>query len=217
MCEYKRVLVLDPAASTGYVLFKVRTRSTGAVKAQMYAYGHIDVDTSSDFQGDHCIDLTDKIESLMEEHLVDCVALEDYFFSRKFVNGSSVNAAYRTAIHILCRKRGLPYTILNVSLWKTYVAGRSTPTKEQKKRWGPKAKKYFIQEALWKSYQIRFPNYALSNKNRRICFRSDVVDAVAMGIYFCKMILKVDELGNQVDLLDDDPKVKGGFRYDDSK
>lgn len=124
------LLVLDPASSTGYCLCKITANT-----ASIYEYGFIDVDLKSEYQGDHCIDLMVKLDALIDLHRVTHIAIEDYFFSKRFAKGSNVNAAFRTAIHILARAKGIPYTILNITSWKIYVAGRSTPTKEQKKRW----------------------------------------------------------------------------------
>ncbi len=182
------VLSIDPASSTGYALIAIKDRV-----ATIYEYGCLTVDLSSEYQGDHCIDLMQQLESIIYLHSVDNICIEDYFFSKRFCNGTNVNAAFRTAIHILARHLGIPYTILNITSWKTYVAGRSTPTKEQKKRWGKElSKKLYIQQALWEGYGFKFPNHILSERTGKpIVFKHDIVDAVAQGVYFCEMILKV--------------------------
>jgi Holliday junction resolvasome RuvABC endonuclease subunit len=186
------VVCIDPGTHTGYALISV---DIGSRKANIYEYGFIDVDTTSDYQGDHCLDLMRQLEELIVAHSVDHICIEDYFFSKRFCNGSNVNAAFRTAIHILARQHSLPYTILNISLWKTYIAGRSTPTKAQKAKWGKEtAKKLYIQQALWEHYKFRFPNHCISKKNGKpIAFRLDIVDVVAQGVYFVEAIQKVRE------------------------
>lgn len=182
-------LVLDPATCTGWCT--VRVAADGA-SADIFAYGIIDVENkSSAFQGDQCIALMKAVDNLLTEHLVTEVAVEDYFFSKKFCSGGTMNAALRTAIHIMTRVRGLPYHILNISQWKTFVAGRSIPTKPQIAQWGKAAaNKFYIQEALYSRYGFRFPNWLPhpQKAGKMITFRSDVVDAVAQALYFSSFI-----------------------------
>lgn len=177
------ILSLDPATSTGYCLVKLYDNK----RADIYEYGYLDVDTSSEYQGDHCIDLMEKIQKLIDAHQVKHITIEDYFFSPKFISGCSVNVAFRAAIHILARQNQLEYTILNISAWKMFVAGRATPTKEQKEKWGADAaKKLYMQEALWNKWKFRFPNHSISEKTHKpITFRYDIVDVVAQCIYYC--------------------------------
>jgi len=182
------ILSLDPAACTGYCLIKIDNNA-----AEIYEYGFIDVDTNSNFQGDHCIDLMSRVEELIKHHNVQHITVEDYFFSQRFASGSNVNAAYRTAIHILACRLKIPYTILNISAWKTFVAGRSIPTKDQKKKWGATpAKKLFIQQALWERWGFRFPNHSLSSKtNKPVAFKFDIVDVVAQAVYYIGLVLGI--------------------------
>ncbi len=181
------ILVLDPAASTGYALVNVEADEEGWwSSADIFSYGYISVDTTSDYQGDHCIDLMARLQTIIDEHQIEHIVIEDFFFSRKTATGSNINVAFRTAIHILARQNGIPYTIISILAWKKYISGRSTPTKEQKKLWGPlPSKKIFIQDALWKRFSIRFPNHSLSEKSGKpILFRYDIVDVVAQSIYY---------------------------------
>lgn len=189
--KIKSVLVLDPAISTGYALARVKD---GVFT--IFDYGFIDVDKEFEFQGDECIDLMNQISTLIEQHDVDHVAIEDYFFSGRFAQGSTTNAAYRTAIHILCRQKGIDYTILNISSWKKFIAGRTTPTPLQKKTWGKEAaKKLMMQQALWENYGFRFPNHSLSKKTGKpIGFRYDIVDAVSQAVYFARLYLDVQQV-----------------------
>jgi Holliday junction resolvasome RuvABC endonuclease subunit len=188
------ILVLDPGTSTGYCLADVDYDNETAT---IYEYGYINVDDSSDYQGDHCIDLMSKIQYLIETHWVESIAIEDYFFNKRTATGSNVNAAFRTAIHILARQNDIPYTILNISSWKTFIAGRCKPTKDQKKQWGNEpSKKIMIQDALWKKYKIRFPNHSISEKTGKpISFRYDVVDVVGQTIYFICMVNAIPKKG----------------------
>ncbi len=186
-----KILVLDPAASTGYAVVTV-----DGPDATIHEYGFIDVDTTSLYEGDWCIDLRRQVWNIMNHHMVDEVAIEDYFFSSRFASGTNVNSAYRTAIHILCREHGLPYDVLNVSQWKKHVAGRSTPAKEQKKKWGKEAaKKLYMQQALWEIYGIKFPNHSISKKTGKpVFFRFDIVDAVGQAIFHCESKYRVKNI-----------------------
>ena len=184
----KVVLAIDPAESCGYCLIEITP-----VKNRIFEYGTIIVDTSSNYQGDHCHSLCKKLIKLIRRNAVTEVAVEDYFFSSKFKSGCNVNGAYRTAIHMMCRSKkiNIPYTVISISGWKTYIAGSARPTKEQKKKWGKEtSNKFYVQEALYLKRGIRFPNHTISEKTGNpILFQSDPVDAVSQGIYYCEMIL----------------------------
>jgi Holliday junction resolvasome RuvABC endonuclease subunit len=184
------VLVLDPAISTGWCILSI---SNDGEKAIIYAQGFIDVDCTSDYTGDWCIDLQTQLEEMISKHCISHIAVENFFFSKRFANGSTVNVELRTAIYIIARTLGIPYTILGISEWKKFVSGRVTPTKEQKVKWGKnRSKKIAIQEALWERYQIKFPNHSLSKKTGKpITLRLDLVDVVAQAIYFSKIFIGV--------------------------
>jgi hypothetical protein len=160
-----------------------------------------------------------QIEALIDDYEVSYIAVEDFFFSSRKRNGSTVNGAFRTAIHILARQRGLDYSILNISAWKTFVAGRSTPTKEQKKRWGAEpAKKLYIQDALWWYYGFRFPNHSISaTTGKPIAFRYDIVDVVAQATYYCGLICGIRDIRLDVVPADDvvfKRKIKKQYVYE---
>jgi hypothetical protein len=127
--------------------------------------------------------------------------------------------AFRTAIHIKARQLDIPYTILNISEWKKNVAGRSTPTKEQKLRWGKEpAKKLMIQEALWKNYGFRFPNHSISqNTGKPIKFRYDIVDAVGQLVSFGRQYMDLRSVQLLVPVPPDvdfgKRKIKATFEY----
>lgn len=183
------VLVLDPAHSTGYALMRL---TADRARADIFEYGHVDVDTSSDFQGDHCINLIDRVREFIVAHQVEHIIVEDYFFSKRTAKGCNVNAAYRTAIHICARQAGIPYTIIGIGEWKRYVAGAARPTKTQRKAWGKKAEKLMIQDALWTKFRIKFPNHSISETTGKpIMPRLDEVDAVGQAIYAAAIIFNV--------------------------
>ena len=152
---------------------------------EIVEYGFIDVDNTSSYVGDWCLDLQNRLTAIQGRVKADEIAVEDYFYSTRFKQGANVNPAYRTAIHMWSRNQNLHYEVLNISNWKIFVAARSIPTKEQKIKWGKEAaKKLMIVEALWSRFKIRFPNHSISeNTKRPIIFRFDVADAVAQGMY----------------------------------
>ena len=176
----ENILILDPGTSTGYCVISVDNN-----KADIHTWGFIDIE-HKEYAGDQYIELENEIKKLINKHNITEVAVEDYFFSGKFAQGVNLNSAYRAIIHMTCRKMNVPYTVINISLWKKFINGRTTPTKIQKQQWGKEAaKKLMTQESLWKRWNIRFPNYCLSSKtNKPIMFRFDIVDAIAMGIFF---------------------------------
>lgn len=197
------LLVLDPGSCTGYCLVDIGWEYTNEVKANgqgwrwssatIYEYGYLSVDLSSEYQGDHCLDLMNKLQELIDYHQVEHIAVEDFFYSKRFANGCNVNGAFRTAIHILSRQNDVEYTILGITAWKSFVAGRANPTKQQKAWWGPTpAKKIYMQDALWKNFSIRFPNHSISEKTLKpVVFKYDIVDVVAQAIYYCGMLCRV--------------------------
>jgi Holliday junction resolvasome RuvABC endonuclease subunit len=204
------ILALDPAVSTGYCVVQIRDNI-----AHIVDYGFIEEDCELEYSGDRCIALMQKVQHLITTNNITHVTIEDYFFAKRSANGCNVNAAFRTAIHIQCRMMGIDYTILNISLWKKYVAGRSTPTKEQKAKWGKEpSKKIMMQEAIWNKYKIRFPNHSISKKTGKpIKFRYDVVDAVAQAIFFCGIYLNINQVQCKISIPQDCDKIKTLFDY----
>jgi len=178
--DKKIILAIDPGASSGYAVAVISGNSCDIVE-----YGYIDVDVSSVYLGDWCIDLIEKLDIILNKVGADEIAVEDYFFSGRFANGSNVNPSYRAVIYMWARKRKLHYEILNISNWKVFVNGRTTPTKEQKQKWGKEpAKKLATVESLWTRWGIRLPNHSISeNTGKPIMFRFDVADAIAQAMY----------------------------------
>ena len=192
-----KLLYLDPAASTGYCYVEISGDT-----ATILDYGFIEV-PSQDFLGDQCLDLYDKVRMLLQRHphgQIDEVGVEDYFFGKRFASGCNVNTSYRAAIFMACRNHQVPYDILNITEWKKHIAGRATPTKEHKRKWGKEpAKKLYIQEALWHKYGIRFTNHSISLKTGKpIQFRYDIVDVVAQAIFHCEIKYQVKHIKTDV-------------------
>ena len=177
-----RILVIDPAQSTGYAIVEVNeTNST----ANIIDYGFIEL-ADAQYAGDKYIELRGRLEVLVENNGIQEVTVEDYFFSRKTCQGGTLNASYRCVCHMVARDYNLHYEVLNISLWKKFINGRTTPTKEQKALWGKEeAKKLMTQEKLWTRWGIRFPNHSISSKTGKpVKPKSDIVDAVGMAIFY---------------------------------
>lgn len=176
------MLALDPGLSTGFAVVRVDVATgTGAI----VECGFIEVDTASPYVGDWCIDFQRRISELAARVRPTEVAVEDYFFSGRKCQGAAVNTAYRAAAQMWARERALHYEVIGITAWKVFAAGRSTPTREQKARWGAEAaKKLMCVQALWERFRVRFPNHSISDKTGKpIEFRFDCVDAVAQAMY----------------------------------
>ena len=198
----KKILVLDPANSTGYCIYEYDKIKASA---NITSWGFVDIPDDTDYDGDRYLLLLGIISKLIKENDIDEVALEDYFFSRKSPQGANLNCSYRAMIHMKCRELKLHYDILNISLWKKFINGRSTSTKEQKAKWGKEpSKKLMTQESLWKKWNIRFSNHSLSQTtDKPIKFRYDIVDAVAMAIFHASIYHHVKTIEYSVDMIDD--------------
>lgn len=196
------ILIIDPASSTGYCLYKFNESD---VSADIISWGFIEVYNDTDYDGDRYVEYRKNIKQLIEEHDVKMVGVEDYFFSKMSPQGSTLNCAYRAMVHLVCREVGIHYDILNISLWKKFINGRSTATKLQKSKWGKEpAKKLMTQESLWLKWNVRFPNHSISKKTGKpIKFRYDIVDAVAMAIFHASIYLHAKSISYNVNVCDD--------------
>lgn len=180
-------LVLDPGDSMGYCIVII----TGD-KAEIIKYGFYDIDTSSDYMGDSSIDLMQWMSKKIKEYNIEGIVREAYFFSSRFRNGVNKNLFYRGAIDIKARENKLHYDVVGPSEWKRHLCGRSTPTKEQKRKYKKDDKKCMILESLYHRYKIRFSNYSVSQKNGRIIkFRYDISDAVGIAIFFIEKLKNI--------------------------
>jgi len=194
-----KLLAIDPGTSCGYAIAEM-----SGDKVNVFEYGIIDIPDDIVF-GKKSIFLMNRIKQICQNNKIEHVGIEDYFASSRFASGTDVNYYYRGAIQIQSTLDGIPYTMLNISQWKGYVAKRSTPTKEQKKLYGnAPSKKIFIQQALWERFKIRFPNHTVSEKTGKpIVFRYDVVDAVGQVIYLAHLLGEIKEISCSVKTAED--------------
>ncbi len=196
------VLALDPANSTGYCVYKY---DKSQASMDIVKWGFIEIKQSDDYLGDQYLDLLIQVEKLIKDNDIQMVTVEDYFFSRRSPQGANLNCSYRAMIHMKCRELKIHYEILNISLWKKFINGRSTSTKEQKAKWGKEpSKKLMTQESLFHRWNIKFPNHSLSLlTGKPVKFRYDIVDAVAMAIFHASIYLNGNNITYSV-LIDAD-------------
>lgn len=188
------LLAIDPGSSCGYALASfIDSRVT------IIEYGIITI-PEHDVFGHRSIYLMNKVSQMCQAGKVEHIGIEEYFASSKFASGTDVNYYFRGAIQIQAVQCGIPYTMLNISNWKSYVAKRSTPTKEQKRLYGKSdSKKIFIVQALWERFGIRFPNHVLSEKTGKpVLFKYDCVDAVGQVLYLAHLLGDVKEVACSV-------------------
>lgn len=172
------ILGIDPAISCGWCI--------GRLENSIFHIddcGYIEI-SKSEYTGDMCLEMQEKVNALFEKHKPDEMVIEDYIFSGRKCQGAHLNVYIRGALHMLCRKHKKPYTIASISNWKSIIAGKSMPSTDMKKYYGKElANKIFIQEALWLRYNIRFPNHSLSSKTQKpIGLKYDMIDAVGITI-----------------------------------
>lgn len=171
-----KIIAFDPSMSTGVAIGTIRNK-----KLYIEKVGLIFGDHSLE-QGFVFLDYEVKISKLLLLENPNFVVQEGYFVSRGFVQGVDVNFGLRTVISMACARENKPLFVASPSEWKKFVAKRSTPTKEDKKKFKNKAKKMFIQEAL-KEKGITLPDKYIGEKGRKMQVPSDVWDAIGILLY----------------------------------
>ena len=137
------------------------------------------------------------IKNIIMWNIPDLIVQESYFVG-KFHNGADVNYVLRGLIELAAADSGRPLRYVTPTEWKKHVAGRSTPSVEQKKLWGAKANKQFIIKALEEDFGISLPDY-IDSKGKAKKPTSDCWDAI--GIALCaanfkgKILSTVEEIG----------------------
>ncbi len=180
------VLALDPATCSAYTIFD--TAIVGDTKSKIIKYGLIDLSGAHKFDNDgqKLAEFEKHVISLIKNNSIEQVALEDYFFNSRFRSGSSLNGAVRAIVWLVCAKLNIPYHIINISKWKTHIAGNVKPEKVLVKKLTKKvASKEYIKLALERKYQIILGEqiYDLA-KNCMVPFKYDISDSIGIGIYF---------------------------------
>lgn len=203
------ILSIDPATSCGWCVAHIENSILHITDC-----GHVEV-TKTEFTGDMCLELQERIDKLFIEHKPDEMVIEDYIFSGRKCQGAHLNLYIRGALHMLCRRHNKPYTIASISNWKSIIAGKSMPSGDMKKYYGKElANKIFIQEALWLRYTIRFPNHSISQKTKKpIALKYDMVDAVGIAIAHVYSKYNIKEVKFLKDFPSDVPKFGKTKQY----
>ena len=182
--EATRILAIDPATSSGYAVFD-RTPEG----ATLVSFGFFDTTPSSETRcmGDVCLDYRNAIIKLLVEFTPSEVAIEDYFFNKNTRGGANVNPALRAIAHLVIRERGIHYEVVNPLVWKRFVTGNSSATKEDITKHGKTtAEKARVKNALAKHWGLTLPEKVKSEKTgREIKFRFDISDAIGIGVFSC--------------------------------
>ena len=109
-----KLLSIDPATTTGWCVLEFSPPGTlddeeGSGMVCIQDYGYFTIDTSSEYEGDHCKNMQNRILDLIDKWNIDEVCLEDYFFSGKLSNEFSKFINYYQGILDIneCGKYGL--------------------------------------------------------------------------------------------------------------
>ena len=217
----KKVLVLDPAKSTGYCVIHLFPEQT---RTLIIAYGNIQVTVTDGLEGQAYLDLETKVKQLIDQYQPESIAMECYFMSGadKF-GGCNLNVGFRAILQTLACRFSMPYEMLNISQWKKSVALSSRPSAAQIEKWGKTAaNKLFIQQALFERFNIRFPEYCVSPESGRVVqYRSDAMDAVGMATFVaetkgCPVIINHVQENLELPQGKKPPKgAKRAFSYED--
>lgn len=193
-----RVLVIDPACTSGYCILQHYQDSSKKwdFKENVYSgrceigkpeYFAIKVGKEGDHTGNSCNQIYSFFKNIIVREEITMVAMEDYIFSRFAKQGAKLNVAIRTALQMLCANLQIPYLIIPIALWKRSVSGRGSASKEEKLKWKSKANKMFIVESLTKDYGLKFPEKVANQKGKMVKFKYDLSDVIGQAICISKV------------------------------
>lgn len=175
-----RLISFDCGASTGWAVLDVQNDVGNLV-----AYGAFQIPADQDL-AHQILFVRNKTESLIKEHgNIDLLILENFFSSSRFCSGQDRNYYYRGSVLLCCASLDLQYEIVNPSVWKTFIVGRSSPNKEEKAKYGKEeAKKIITVEGLKRRWGIEMPSFSVSERTGKpIKFKYDTSDAVGQVMY----------------------------------
>jgi Holliday junction resolvasome RuvABC endonuclease subunit len=182
-----RVLSLDPATTTGWAICEVEEQGKTVTLVDMGAF-KVDTakpeDDADDPTGRWCNALSRKVDELLSP-LPDVCFVEDFFFSPRARNGSTLNVYFRAAIFMLLSSRGVRYRKFSPTHWKTFITGAASgrPGKQRVLAEGKaSANKTVVFDALRDRYGVSFPETTTIN-GRKLKFKYDVSDAVGIAFF----------------------------------
>lgn len=184
-----KVLVLDPATSSGFMLLDV---DEGKVVVERLGL----IDLKGNETSWKLALFYDYISSFITTHNVTKIVFEEYFFSSRFCSGANLNVYIRGMLMLIAGQKCLEVITIPPSDWKKCIAGSCYPSKEQKKKWKAKAKKEYIKEALDVKWGISFPEKVDKSKGpkpKMINLKSDLIDCVGIGICYLLRDSKVSK------------------------
>lgn len=169
------ILSLDPGRSCGYAVFQ----STDAT-IQIVAIGAFDLKAKD--AGEIMSAMRHELETLLRNFHITFVHLEQYFFNSKFPNGAELNYYLRGAVLLTLHDHKIPHSQHVATTWKKFVCGTARPSATQVARYGLKASKAFVKDALETKFDLTLPSTApIGSKHLKL--RHDTVDAIAIGIF----------------------------------
>jgi Holliday junction resolvasome RuvABC endonuclease subunit len=173
-----RILSIDPATSSGYTIFEDgEMLENGFFKSPERDLGYRLKNTYNFFS------------ELIDKGDIDEVCFEDFKVG-KLASAAESSYGYRAIIRLLCSQRYLKYEVINVSEWKKFIAGRATPTKEQKEKYGKDANKMFIVEEL-KKRGFTLPDMTENKATGRLSNTPfDCWDSIGIGLFFLSILQK---------------------------
>lgn len=191
--NFKRILVIDPALISGYCFLDIYQKHYVNEKNNMKIFPESKIHSIGYYQtknngniGSMCNEIKRFFLEKVKENNADEIAFEEYFFSKKFANGSMVNVNIRTSLMMMADEIKIPYTIIKISDWKKSVSGRVMANKEEKKQYGKKANKIFIMMEIEKKFDVKFPKKIRGNNGRMINLKYDMVDCIGQAICYAK-------------------------------
>lgn len=180
------VLSIDPATSTGWAIFNINNRNVTKVDHGIMVFNHVT-------EGDLMSKIYKWVTHVCEKFEVSHVALENYFFSSRAKQGANINLYIRGAIMMAANDLKLPYDIINITDWKYYICGTKRASKEliarmpgkSAKSRREKANKEMVREAIRDRWNFELASHMVSSAGNLVTTKSDELDAIAIGIYYC--------------------------------
>jgi len=136
MGDESSILAIDPATNTGWALVKGEDTAT-------FSHGHFKISSRQPLK-----EYYEQIARLINETKPSIVFIEDYFLNKSQCCGAALNYQLRAVVFLVLQQRDISYVLANPLTWKKCVTGRGRPNIEEVEKWGTKANKEFVRQAL---------------------------------------------------------------------
>jgi Holliday junction resolvasome RuvABC endonuclease subunit len=180
-----KLLSIDPATTTAVTIFDT-TKGNNNIQDMIVECKLIDLSKTKVIDDGHRLLLfRQHLSQIIREHQISHVCVESYFFSSRFCVGSNLNPAFRAIVWMVCAEFDIPYEIINITQWKTFIGGQCKPDKKLvRKLTRAVANKEYIKQALIDKYGIKLEGEVYDViKGCKIPMTYDVSDSIAIGIY----------------------------------